>query len=149
MTWGEYQKRLDGVILDLQGGEHLKIMQKTVMDAVSMIKKRIQEKGENSEGGKYRDYEPSYLEYKKKEGKYKGYTDFSFTNQMWKNTTLKPGSLFYDRGVIGALSQENEDKLAKNTERFGKILALSNNEKKGLSETYDKQILNIFRKNGL
>lgn len=43
----------------------------------------------------------------------------------------------------------NYEKLEKNTERFGEILTVSENEENTLKDIYDEGILNIFRDHGL
>lgn len=147
----EYNKRLDGVIRDLQTGAHGTVMAQVASDAIVMIKQRVQEKGLNPEGQKYSPYSKSYLEYKKKEGKYKGFVDFSFTNRMWSSIKVVSPKNELDLGiaVIKATTPEESEKLSKNTKTRGDILALSENEKKKLVHIYEQGILNIFRKNKL
>jgi hypothetical protein len=56
MTFPEYNKRLDGVIKDLQTGAHGAVMVDMALNALTLIKKRVQEKGVNADGGKYKPY---------------------------------------------------------------------------------------------
>lgn len=56
ITLIEYSKRLNGVIKDLQGGANGQIMAQVASDALAMVKKRVQDKGENAEGAKFPAY---------------------------------------------------------------------------------------------
>jgi len=56
MTVQEYNERLEGVIADLRGGEHGKVMIQVASDALAMIRQRVQQKGEDSEGKQYTPY---------------------------------------------------------------------------------------------
>jgi hypothetical protein len=56
MTYQEYDTRVNGVIRDLQTGAHGEVMVKMAMKALSMIKDRVQEKGTNAKGQKYKPY---------------------------------------------------------------------------------------------
>jgi hypothetical protein len=147
----EYNKRLDGVIKDLQSGAHGTVMSQVGSAAIEMVKERVQEKGLNPEGQKYSPYSKSYLEYKKKEGKYRGFVDFSFSNQMWRSIKLVSPKDELELGiaVIKATTPLEKEKLSKNTARRGDILALNQDEKGKLVHIYEQGILNIFRKNKL
>jgi hypothetical protein len=85
MTPEEYNNKINNVINELQGGSHADLLIQIANNANAMIKRRVQESGETPSGGKYRDYSKWYKEYKQATGKYKGYTDFSYTNRMWTN----------------------------------------------------------------
>jgi hypothetical protein len=56
MTLEEYNKNLGGVIRDLQSGAHAEVMVKMAVNAVTMIKKRVQETGTDAKGTKYKPY---------------------------------------------------------------------------------------------
>jgi hypothetical protein len=151
ITLLEYNKRLGGVIKDLQSGEHGKIMVQVASDAIAMVRQRVQEKGLNPEGEKYREYSKGYLNYKRKAGKYRGFVDFTFTDRMWGNIKLVSPKDELDMGIaiIKATTPEEKEKLSKNTKSRGDILALSEEEKKKLVGIYEQGILNIWRKNQL
>lgn len=147
----EYNRRLQGVINDLQSGAHGQVMIKVAEDAIAMIRQRVQEKGLNPEGAKYKDYSPGYKAYKIKEKKYRGFVDFTFEGRMFNNIKLVSPRDELDQGiaVIKATTSEDSEKLAKNTLTRGDILAVSEQEEKQLLADYEQGILNIFRKNQL
>ena len=151
ITLLEYNKRLNGVISDLQSGAHGDVMVQVASDAIAMIKTRVQERGLNAEGSQFPEYSKSYREKKQKEGKYKGFVDFSFTNRMWSNIKIvsPKGELDMGVAVIKATTPFEQDKLNWNTKLKGDILTLSEQEKQKLIHLYEQGILNIWRKNQL
>lgn len=56
MTFPEYDKRLNGVIKDLQSGAHGEVMVKMAISALTFIKERVQETGVNAKGQKFKPY---------------------------------------------------------------------------------------------
>jgi hypothetical protein len=56
MTYPEYNKRIDGVIKDLQNGAHGTVMVNLAISALTFIKERVQETGIDAKGQKYRPY---------------------------------------------------------------------------------------------
>lgn len=56
MTFAEYDKRINGVIRDLQSGKHGEVMLRLGINALTKIKQRVQETGTNADGGKYKPY---------------------------------------------------------------------------------------------
>ena len=56
ITLIEYNRRLNGVISDLKHGSHGKVMIQIATEALTLVKKRIQERGENAEGSKFKPY---------------------------------------------------------------------------------------------
>lgn len=151
ITLLEYNKRLDGVISDLQTGAHGQVMMQVASNAIALIKQRVQEKGINPDGSAYAPYSKGYLAKKKKEGKYKGFVDFSFTNRMWSSIKIVSPKDELDMGmaVIKATTAFEQDKLNWNTTGRGDILALSDSDIKVTTKNYERGILNIFRKNRL
>lgn len=151
ITLIEYNRRLQGVINDLEQGAHGQVMIQVASNAIAMIRDRVQERGLNPEGSRYRDYSPGYLAYKKEQGKYRGFVDFTFSTLMWNNIKLVSPKNELDMGiaVIKATTPDEKEKLAKNTASRGDILALSEKEKNELTHDYEQGILNIFRKNQL
>jgi hypothetical protein len=82
--------------------------------------------------------------------------NFSFTNSMWGDIHIVSNSSDHDNGVviIGALRQEEKDKLYYNTERNkrkggNEILDLSQSEIEEIKELYKVDVLNIFKSSGL
>lgn len=183
MSIPELNDRIQGVINDLQSGAMQDIMVRAAESSLSLIKNRILNTGTDAQGVKYHGYSKWYSEYKTKAGNNKGFTDFSFTNRMWKNTQVVSKEI--DEAVISTLDKgstggtqivtiashtrrtksgktttikahqakkyvpSNYEKLEMNTERFGVILDLSEDEKKMVVQGYNDGILDIFRRNGL
>lgn len=87
MTFEEYNQKMDALIKDLPGA-HANLLIGVANTAVAMIKRRIQTSGVDANGNKFRAYSEWYTKYKTDKGKYKGFTDFSFTNRMWTNIQL-------------------------------------------------------------
>ena len=56
MTFDDYNKRLNGVIKDLQTGAHGEVMVKLAINALTLIKQRVQQTGTNAQGQKYAPY---------------------------------------------------------------------------------------------
>jgi len=52
----EYNKRINGVVKDLQSGAHAEVMVKLAIEAVRLIKIRVQETGVNAKGQKFKPY---------------------------------------------------------------------------------------------
>ena len=100
-----------------------------------------------------------YKKVRELEGRQTDHVDFSVTNNMWNNIMAqKPTekdllSTHADhcRGlaIIGAKQDIEKKKLAGNTKRRGDILDLSQNEIEQLKKSYNIDVLQIFRNNGL
>lgn len=56
MTFEQYNKNLNGVIRDLQTGAHGEVMLDMALNALTMIKQRVQQKGVDADGQKYKPY---------------------------------------------------------------------------------------------
>jgi hypothetical protein len=56
VTFEEYNKNIGGVIKDLQSGAHAKVMVRLAINALTLIKQRVQETGVNAKGQKYKPY---------------------------------------------------------------------------------------------
>lgn len=147
----EYNRRLQGVINDLQTGAHAQVMMTIANGAISLIRKRVQETGEMPSGGSYPEYSLGYKKIREKKGRQTAFVDFTFTGRMWNNIKLVSDQNELEGGiaVIKATEDLQKQKLAGNTERKGEILALSEQEKEKVTKYYEQGILNIFRKNQL
>lgn len=150
MTLEECNQRMEALIKDLPEA-HANLLIGLANTANALIKKRIQTSGIDSKGEKYRDYRKDYKDFKTKEGKYKGFTDFSFTNRMWTSIKLVSDNseLFSGIARLTATGLDNIDKLQKNTKKFGTIMDLTEQEVRDLAQDYDNGILQIFRDHGL
>lgn len=83
--------------------------------------------------------------------RYKGYTDFSYSNDMWNSTLVQKSESTNTMVVIGARGNDREgvsnyDKMKWNTNEFGPILMPSNQEIEDVNDTFnsDFQILIDF-----
>jgi hypothetical protein len=135
----------------------------TCEDAVQMIKDRVQEFGVNAEGVNYRDYTKQYKRFKQglvkhrpetknknNSNKYKGYTDFSFTNRMWTSVGIVSSTAEANEGkVVISAKGTNRDILGYNVDRFGQILDLSDIEIAELQDAYVQRINEVFTHAGL
>jgi hypothetical protein len=122
----------------------------TAEDAIGMIKERIQEFGVNAEGKGYQAYTPTYKKKKQIAGKYKGFTDFSFTNRMWTSVSII-NSVFgaEESKVTISAKGSNRDILGYNVDRFGQILDLSKIELGTLDEGYKERLKEVYKNAGL
>jgi hypothetical protein len=102
-----------------------------------------------------------YKEFREIQTRRTDITNFSFTNLMWNNimpdvnkaTEKDLLSSHQDHingiAIIGAKRDLDKKKLSGNTERFGDILDISESEKQILMKSYNLDVLQIFRNNGL
>jgi hypothetical protein len=56
MTLAEYNKSIEGVVNDLQTGAHATVMVQLAINALTMIKQRVQETGKDAQGNSYTGY---------------------------------------------------------------------------------------------
>jgi hypothetical protein len=166
MTKEEYQTRFNNLLADLNGSALGDALVATTNEAQLYIKTRIQETGINSEGQPYEAYTKQYKRFKNAEvkhrpgtknknnsSKYKGFTDFSFTNRMWMNTKVvsdvSEASSEIGKATISQTTDFDRNKMEWNTERFGDIMKLSKDEEKNVKQSYNERIAEIFTRNGL
>lgn len=163
MTPQEYQQAIQGVISDIEGGAVTDLMVQLATDTLATIRQRVQQTGIDSNGAKYRDYTEGYKKFKmgltadKKTGRrypnrYKGYTDFSLTNDMWNS--MQVVKVNDNMAAIMATGSDktgisNRDKLQRNTDKFGPINEASQDERKQIVADYKTGVLNIFARHGL
>lgn len=193
MTYQEYSKRTDKVIQDMQTPGV--IMAKVGVTALTLIKKRVQEKGVNAEGQKYRPYstkpiligcktfvqksaceallgtkpkrkklewrtvdghrlailQGGYKKVREIQGRQTNHFDMVVSGATWKDINLISKTPDHQRGVavIGARNEKYKDILSGNTKLRGDILDVSNQEIDKLKETYNLQVLQVFKQNGL
>lgn len=96
----------------------------------------------------------SYLDYKKEVGRYTGKTDMTLTGRTWNNivtrekiTGKQDKTVTEDgfRTVISAGSEETQNKLDWNSERYGDLLELSEKEEEELHELFDDELTRFAR----
>jgi hypothetical protein len=92
-----------------------------------------------------------YKQYRELMGRQTNYVDFSVTNNMWNDINVISKGADHEKGIaiIGAKQEIEKKKLKGNTERRGDILDLSDKEIEQLKTSYNLDVLQIFRNNGL
>jgi hypothetical protein len=137
MTIEEYILKLDSAKQGVQSFPP-EVLIGVAVNAITLIRRRVVEQGVNAEGRSFQDirpYRPDYQEYKAKRGRYRGFVDFTLEGRMWPSTQLALDQAYVDRSsvtpnsiTIRPLSEENREKLVKNTRKWGPILAISRDE---------------------
>lgn len=143
MTIREYISRLKqsrANIAKERNNDALKI----ALDATTLVKLRIQQRGENADGQQYEGYTPDYGKLGRKEQGYQAdYVDFTRTGRMWANTLPKI-TAEKDNSItveIRARDAENEAKQQGQFKKRGNILELSESEVAILQETNKQRII--------
>ncbi len=99
-------------------------------DGLDIVDRRITRQGLNASGSPLPDYSPGYKLYKKREGKYRGIVDLTFTGNMWKNTgivsTVDQGGVV--TVTVAGKDQFTRDKMVNNADLRGDFLTLSPKE---------------------
>jgi hypothetical protein len=204
VTFPEYNKAFINVIKEINNFKNGETMVKMAITASTLIKQRVQEKGINAEGQRYKPYstrptligcktfiqksaceallgskpkrkqlewrtvkgkrlailQGGYKKIREIQGRQTDHVDFSVTNNMWNNTLVRKETALQDlrskqsdhvRGIaiIGAKLDKEKKKLAGNTKRRGDILDLSVNEQGELKKSFNLDVLQIFKENGL
>lgn len=105
-------------------------------DGLDIVDRRVTRQGQNAQGSAFPDYSPGYKLFKKREGKYRGIVDLTFTGQMWKNTgivsTQDQGGLI--TVTIAGQDQFTRDKMSGNADVRGDFLTLSPKEIEQLTD---------------
>lgn len=123
-------------------------------DINALMKRRTINEGETPEGGTFGTYSDSYQRLREK----KGYTDppypnvnFSFTNRMWDN--IKPRVVEENENSVVIQIAPNQtfeiDKLRWNSERFGEIVDLNDDERQMLINAIATRYRNKLTEYGL
>lgn len=152
MTPEQINEAWSKVIEGLQGEAGVRIMHSLGNDANAQIANRIIETGADAEGGNYqakRPYNPGYLEFKKSEGRYRGFVDFSLTGLTWKQTQVLQGDTTSNTVTIGGLSAQAQENLRKNAAKWGDILKMNKVEKENATGYYIEEMMKLFKEQGL
>ena len=193
MTIEELDNRFDKIIEETNALGA--IMVQIASSALTMVRDRVVETGDNAEGSKYDPYSTTpmlancssmnvaacgtiagskekrndlkwvtinkggrniklfelpngYKQFRELHGKQTGFVDFSFSGRMWANIQIVSDNSEHNSGVarISAASEENQNKLAGNTEKRGPILKLSQSEISTLGKDYNTHIMQIIEK---
>lgn len=126
------------------------IVQVIAVDAKALVRNRIQEKGLNAEEQELAGYSPAYKKRKQKAGKDVGFTNLTFSGDMFRKIDIVEAG---QRGseyvvTIGGKDKLSEDKVEWNSERYGDIMDVSDEEEKLLAQSVDDQIQNIINQSG-
>lgn len=126
------------------------IVQTIALDAKALVRNRVQEKGLNAEEQELAGYSPEYQKRKKKAGKDVGFTNLTFTGDMWRKVDVvsaqQQGSKY--EVLVGGKDQLSENKLEWNSARYGDVLDVSTKEEELMTQTYDEEIQKIIDQNG-
>lgn len=92
-----------------------------------------------------------YKKIRELQGRQTNHFDMTVTGNTWKDINLISKPVDHQRGVaiIGARNTKYKEILKGNTERRGDILDLSNVEIDKLKESYNLQVLQVFKNHGL
>lgn len=98
--------------------------------------------GIDSRGIPLKPYSPAYAALKTRKGRNKGFTDLDFTGDMWNNTgtIISTGGRDGFEATIAGRTKETQEKLDANTDRYGNVLAQSDQEVEELQLDLDEEI---------
>lgn len=102
------------------------IIRTACLDSIALVTNRIQNRGENSNGGNIGEYSPKYADYRSKNGRQTSFVDLTFTGEMVNGIALDKTS--ENEYVVGFISKEAGDKAEWNEARFGEVFSLTNQE---------------------
>jgi len=124
-------------------------MSQLALDAKDMIEQRVTTTGLNSKGNEFGQYaEGTYKEFREEKGLNTSFVDFRNTGAMWKsiNVVGTKISATLATATLGSQTQEEEDKLEWQEERYGdEVLELTTSEIVELEITYNKLIENLLK----
>lgn len=134
MTLDEYILKLDQTVQQVKSLPP-EVLIGVASNALALIRRRVVESGVNASGQSFqqiRPYRPDYQQYKESRGRYRGFVDFTLEGRMWPNTQVSLDNAYIDRSsitpnsiILRPMTEENREKLVKNTKKWGPILALS------------------------
>lgn len=128
--------------------------QTAALSAKAKIQKRIQETGETANEVELRVYSKEYKKFKVKSGKDVGFTNLTFSGEMWRKTGITStgqGDKGYEV-IIGGLDVETEKKIEGNSfspSFRGDILRVSKKEEQELQEGIDDYLNKLVKQAGL
>lgn len=107
--------------------------------------------GIDAQGRPLAPYSPAYAAYKTRKGRNKGFTDLDFSGDMWNNTgtIVSTGGRDGFEATIAGRTKETQDKLDANTERYGNVLAQSEEEVQELQLDLDEEIELFLKEHNL
>ena len=125
-----------------------KFMSQLALDAKDIIEQRVTRTGQDADGNEFGQYvEGTYKQMKEDKGLETAYVDFRNTGAMWKSITVVGSRISASLATVtlGSQTQEEEDKLEWQEERYGsEVLELSKSEIAELEETYGILVQNLL-----
>lgn len=119
----------------------------TGLDAVALMKSRVQQQGLNSESQQFEDYTPDYSRQRKNEGYQVAYVDFTKTGEMYASVT--PQVIQADATgatvEIKARTQGNQNKINGQFKKRGNILLNTGEELQILGRAHAERQINRIR----
>lgn len=146
-----FQEAINGLIQDVAESTP-DIVQKIALDATASIRNRIQERGVNDQEEELIAYSPAYK--KQKSARYGeesvSKTNLTLTGDMWRKTTVTEAKQEGKEYVVtvGGTDDFAQNKIDWNSDRYGDIMTLSDQEKDNADETYNNEIQEIIDRNG-
>lgn len=152
MTIKDFQRNLMDAAREIRQ-ESPRIVRRSGMDALSIVRKRIQEEGVSGARYKSKSKVP-YFQGGKGKGAKKDYgthgkVDLTLSNRMWNGTQVlgavevRPGLY---QAQIGGTDQEVDDKLIANMNRYGNFLEPNEQEQQELLEDSGADVMDIIKK---
>lgn len=116
------------------------------LDALALIKLRIQTKGEAYTGSPFPPYVPGYAKERKASGYQVGYVDFTRTGRMWANVQpeVERSSAFSATVVVRGQSDYSREIIAGAARKRGNILQPSRDEIEFVRQANRQRILKAF-----
>ena len=125
-----------------------KFMSQLALDAKDIIEQRVTRTGQDADGNEFGQYvEGTYKQMKEDKGLETAYVDFRNTGAMWKSIIVVGSRISASLATVtlGSQTQEEEDKLEWQEERYGsEVLELSKSEIAELEETYGILVQNLL-----
>lgn len=126
------------------------IVSRVGLDTLDKIEQRMTETGKSSTGEQFGAYvEGRYKDFKSGRGQQTNFVTLRLTGRMWSNINIIDikNTLTKSTVIIGGQSQETQDKLEHNAERYDKdILSMSLEEEKQADEDIDKELTELANK---
>ena len=142
-----YIKHIDSVINKLQNELETTLREDWALDMRTRIVERVELDSKTAKGGKFSDYSPNYLKWKKKKKGFLG-TDknFALTRTMWSkfnitNTSRKEG--FFEVTLAGT-SPDGQDKINWNSKREEISIIEASKEDQEAQDAFLQKWLNEF-----
>lgn len=134
------------------------IVQTVGLDAIALIRNRIQEKGLNAQEQELAGYSAAYKKRKEDLGKDVGFTNLTLTGDMLRKLAITSAQQEGQKYVVlvGGKDKFSQDKIDGNSfgngkgggGNYGDILEVSDKEEEDLAEVMDDEIQKIINQSG-